>query len=282
MATDAAVITATNLANWIPDIWSQDVISDVEKLLVTGMLVDRRYEAAAAGGGDVIVVPNLFNLTANVVNTSADMVLYDSIQNVTNISLNKKYDVGVVVDDINRLQTNPKYYDAVRGKLSYALARQIDINTNVLFKSFSQAVGVVNVAITEDEIIDAWTKLNLIDAPSEGRAWIFDPETIQDLAKLDYFVRMDYVPDSMVRNGFQGRQILGSPTYMTSNLDTYAGGPHAAAYIQRQAIALVVQMPIKFEAFRLPLQHGDGLSMLTVFGVQEMRDSFGVCINTRS
>lgn len=282
MATDAAVITTANVQNWIPRVWSKDVLVFVEKLLVTGALVDRSYEAFARGGGDVIVVPHLAELAANVVNTSKDMTLYNAVQNVTNISINKKYDIGILVDDINQLQTNPKYYEKVRSKLAYGLAKQIDINTNVLFRDFDNTSGIVNVALTEDTVIEAYTNLNLNDAPDSGRAWEFDPESIQDLLKLDYFIRMDYVPGSVVASGFVGRQIMGSPVYMTTNLDTYAGGPHAAAYFHREALALVIQLDKPVEVFRVPLQHADGISGLVVFGIQEMRGTWGNLINTRS
>ena len=280
MAYDA--ISATNLANWIPTVWSKEVLADVEHSLVTGALFDRTYETFARGGGDTIVVPHLAEISANAVNTAADLTLYDAVQNVTNIALDQKYDIGIEVDDINQLQTNPKYFEKVRSKLAYGLAKQIDINCNVLFKSFSNAVGTVNVALTEDEILSAYEKLNIYDAPASDRHWVFDPESITDLMKLDYFVRSDYVGDHPVVKGFAGRQILGSPVYFSTNLDNYAGGPHAAAYFQREACALVVQMQPKFEIARIPLRHADAIIGLCVFGVQEMRDTFGVLINTRS
>ena len=274
-------ITATNLANYIPSIWSKLVLADMEKALVTGALQDRRYEQFVVGGGNTIVVPHLFNITPNVVNTLQDITLYDAVQNVTNISINKKYDIGVGVTDIEQWQTNPKYFDLVRTKIAYGLARQIDINTNVQFKSFSQKVGTVGAAITEDTILAAYEYLNLADAPYEGRYWAFDPETITDLMKIDMFVRMDYVPGAVWANGFQGRQILGAPVYITSNLDPYTSAQHAAAYAQREAVALVVQGQ-KTEVYRWPQRHSDVISALALFGVQIMRDSFGVCINTRS
>jgi len=276
------VITATNLANWIPSVWSKQVLADVEKMLVTGALVDRSYEAFAAAGGNTIVVPKLHEISTNVVNTSVDTTFYDAIQNVQNISVNQYYDIAIRVDDINQLQTNPKFFDKVRGKLSYGLAKRLDVNTNVNFKGFDNASGTVNTALTEDILIGCYENLNAADAPFEQRAWVFDPESITDLLKLDYFVRMDYVPDSVVKNGFQGRQIFGSPVYITTNLDTYAGGPHAAAYFHKEAIALVVQMPPKFEVARFPARHADALIGLVVFGTQEMRGTFGNLINTRS
>lgn len=282
MATDAAVITATNLANWIPTVWSKDVLADVEKALVTAAHCDRAYEMYSTGGGDTIVVPHLAEISANVVNTSRDMTLYDAVQNVTNISINQKYDIGVIVDDINKVQTMPKYYEKVRTKLSYGLAKQLDINVGALYKGFNNKSGTVNVALTEDVLIEAYENLNGADAPADERAWVFDEASITDLMKLDYFVRMDYIPDSIVKKGFRGREIFGSPVYMTTNLDTYAGGPHAAAYSHKEALALVVQIPPALKVFEVPLQHGWAIKGLVLFGVQEMRGTFGNLINTRS
>ena len=48
------MISSTNLANWIPTVWSKEVLGDTEKSLVTGALFDRTYEAFAKGGGDTI------------------------------------------------------------------------------------------------------------------------------------------------------------------------------------------------------------------------------------
>lgn len=279
---ESSAITATNLANFIPTILSQQVLAALENALVIGNLVDRSYEADARSGGNVIQVPNLSNLTANVVNTAVDAVAYDAIQNVTNISINKKYDVMIEVDDINQLQTNPKYLAKVGAKLTYALAKQIDSNIAATFNSYTQHVGSVHSALTEDELIQAYEYLNSAPAPDEGRAWILDPESITDLLKNDYFVRMDYVSGSVVTSGFTGKQIFGSPVYRTTNLDLMDVNAHAAAYLHREAIALVQQMAPKFETFRVPKRHADAIIGLTVFGLNCMRDTFMVCINTRS
>ncbi len=162
-------ITATNLANYIPTILSQQVLAELENMLVIGGLVDRSYEGEARGGGNLIQVPNLANITAQVVNTLQDITLYDTIQNVTNISINKKYDVGIEVTDIEQLQTNPKYFAKVRAKLAYALAKQIDSNIAATFNGYTQHVGSVHSALTEDNLIQAYEYLNLAPAPDTFR-----------------------------------------------------------------------------------------------------------------
>ena len=276
------MISSTNLANWIPTVWSKEVLADVENSLVTGALFDRSYEDLVRSGGDTIVVPHLAEISANIVNTAIDVTLYDAIQNVTNIALNYKYDIAVEVSDIEQLQTNPKYFSKVTSKLAYGIAKQIDVNCNVQFRGFNNAVGTVNTALTEDVLIEAYEKANEANAPYSDRAWVFDPASITDLMKLDYFVRMDYVSGSVSEQGFVGRQIMGSPVYISTNLDTYAGGPHAAGYFQRETVALVMQMQPKFEVARIPLRHADAIVGLAVWGIQEMRGTFGVTVNTRS
>ncbi len=276
------MISSTNLANWIPTVWSKEVLADVENSLVTGALYDRSYEDLVRSGGDTIVVPHLAEISANIVNTAIDVTLYDAIQNVTNIALDFKYDIAIEVSDIEQLQTNPKYFSKVTSKLAYGIAKQIDINCNVKFRDFNNQVGTVNTALTEDVLIEAYEKANEANAPYSDRAWVFDPASITDLMKLDYFVRMDYVSGHVVEQGFVGRQIMGSPVYISTNLDTYAGGPHAAGYFQRETVALVMQMQPKFEVARIPLRHADAIIGLAVWGIQEMRGTFGVTINTRS
>jgi len=280
MAADP--ITATNLANYIPAIWSKEVLADVEANLVAGALCDRSYEGYVSGGGNKIVVPHLAEISAAAVNTATDMTLYDAVQNATNIDIDQKYDIGVLVDDINKMQTNPKYFDKVRAKLAYGLSKQIDTSVTALYNAFSQSVGTEGTALTETQIIDAYEYLNEANAPASDRAWVFDPESITDLLGRDFFVKMDYVPDSVVKNGFQGRQIFGSPVYMTTNLEAINTNYHGAAYLHKEAIALVVQLQPKFEVARIPLRHGDAIIGLCVWGVKEMRDTFGVWIKTRS
>ncbi|KKN06515.1 hypothetical protein LCGC14_1076450 [marine sediment metagenome] len=137
------MISSTNLANWIPTVWSKEVLAAVENSLVTGALYDRSYEDLVRSGGDTIVVPHLAEISANLVNTAIDLTLYDAVQNVTNIALDFKYDIGVEVSDIEQLQTNPKYFSKVTSKLAYGIAKQIDINCNVQFRAFDNQVGTI-------------------------------------------------------------------------------------------------------------------------------------------
>ena len=204
-------ISPTNLANWIPIVWAKESLAALENSLVLGSLCDRRFESSAAYGNK-IVIPNLSNVTARLVNTALDSTAFDVLQNVTNIEINKKYDATVAVDDFNQIQTNPKYFADVVKKLTYALTQVIDSNISDIMELgwTNTPVGTQAQALTEDVLIAAYEVLNEGNIPYNDRAWVFDAQSITDLMKNDYFIRMDYVPGSVVSQGFQGKQIFGA------------------------------------------------------------------------
>jgi len=282
-APGQGLITAANLVNWIPTVWATDVISAVENSLVVAQLYDRSYEQFARGGGDTIVIPRMENISAHAVNTQQGTTVYQVVQNAENISLNQKMDIAVAVDDINQIQTNPKYFEKIRQKMAYGLANIIDTNCSNAFRGWSNSDrGTLATALKESDLIGCYEDLNGANAPFEDRAWVFDAESITDLINNDFFTRMDYVPDSIVRSGFQGKQIFGSPVYMSTNLYTHATNEHVAGYFHREATALVVQMQPEFEIARLPLQHADAIIGMVIYGIKVVRPTFGTAMNTRS
>ncbi len=275
-------ILASNVANWIPIVWAKEVQDIVKSALVLGGLFDRSYEGYAAFGNK-IVVPKLAEITAQAVNFEQMATTYHVAQNAENITIDKIYDIAVMMDDLAQVETNPKYFEKVRDTLAYGLAKRIDINCATTANEGTTYVGTLGSALTEDVLISAYEALNSYDAPQEKRAWVFDPESISDLMKNDYFIRMDYVSGSVVQNGFQGKQIFGAPVYMTTNLCYYGTTlEHMAAYFQKEAYALVVQLPARFEVGRVGLQHSDFITGLAAFGLKAMRPNYGVVINTRS
>ena len=275
-------LNQTNLANYIPTLWAKEVQAAVENSLVCGKLVDRSYESLSKGGGGTIVVPILSNISAAAYNAAADISYTTTNESAVNITINQRYYAAYGVDPFTQIQDALNYFEKAKGKLSYALAKQIDTGVNGKFNSFSNSVGTEGTALGIDQMIGAYESLNENDAPFDGRAWIFDPESITDLMGLDFFVRMDYVPGSVSANGFQGRQILGSPVYMTNNLTAINTNYHAATYMHKEALALVIQgtpdIKLAYDTRRI----SDVLIVKALWGQQIMRNGFGVWIKTRS
>ncbi len=272
----------TNLANYIPTIWSKEVQAAVEDALVCGALVDRSYEKYATGGGGTIVVPVLTNLSATAFNAATDISLTTTTETAVNISMNYRYYTAYGVDDFTVVQDAINYLEKGKSKAAFAIAEQIDTSIATLFSGFDASTGTEGTAIDETNIIAAYEILNEANAPFSERAWVFDPESITDIIGRDFFIRMDYVPGSVVASGFQGRQILGAPVYMTNNLPAVNTTYHAATYLHKEALCLVMQMKPTITLERFPARQTDAVVCKALWGTREMRGTFGAWIKTRS
>ena len=280
MASNA--IAAVNVLNFIPEAWSLKVKADVEKNLVCVGLVDRGYQEQLKFG-QKLNVPNLADLgAATAVAYTSDLTLIDLIQNTDQIIINQHYyqAVGEGIGDVD--MDRPDYLEAALSKCAYAVAKQMDTSVNELFNAFSQAVGTEGSALTADVLLNAYEYLNLADAPHEGRAWIFDPESITDLLQIDLFVHASYTDDMPWKNGFQGRTIMGAPVYMSTNLEAINTSYHGAAYLHKEAIALIQQTAPTVFRFYWDEKFTWTTGVRALWGLKEMRDTFGVWIRTRS
>lgn len=271
----------TNLANYIPTIWAKEVQAAVENNLVFGANFDRHYEKYAVAG-DTIVVPVLSNITASAFNASADINFTTTNEAAVNISLNQRYYAAYGVDDFSVKQDSIPYLDAAKPKLGYAIALQIDDTIAALINSISGTAGTEGTLIDQDTLIKAYEVVNEGDTPETERFWVFDPETITDLLKCDYFVRMDYGVESVHARGFSGRQIFGAPVFMTNNLLLVNSSYHAAFYGHKETIALVMQMEPTVTVERHTPRLSDVVIAKGLWGVAEMRDGYGCWIRTRS
>jgi len=279
----ATIWPAANVSPWIPEIWGTIIQMATEADLVFATHVDRRFEAQLTYG-DTVRIPILADFgTADAVNTTADLDLYNTTQTCTNVVVNYWYQKSVGLAEKEQLQDHPDILVAALQKCGYAISKNIDSALATLVNSTftTYGEGTQNSALTADVLINCYEDLNEADAPQGDRVWVFDPESITDLLKLDYFVRMDYIPDSVVTKGFQGRQIFGSPVYMTTNLNGFADS-HEAVYMHKEGLVLLQQKAPTVHAFAWPQRFSNVVGVSTLYGVLGARAAFGVCICTRS
>ncbi len=254
-----------------------------EAELVFANHVDRRFEKELTVG-DTLRIPILADFgAANAVNVNADLTTYATTQTCTNIVVNYFYQTSVQLGEMEQLQDYPDILVAAMKKCGYSVASTMDGLLAALVPSFTtNTEGSEGVAITQDTLINAYTKLNLQNAPESERVWIFDPASITDLLKLDYFVKADYVPEGVVTKGWQGRYIFGAPVYITTNTNVFNTSYHAAAYMHREAIAMIQQEAPTVFRFDWPQRFSQVVGVKAIFGRLLAREAFGCLIKTRA
>jgi len=229
-------------------------------------------------------VPNLSNFgDANAVDTTTDLTLYDALQNTDQIIVNYHFYQAVGLGEREQIQDRPDFLKAALQKCGYSVAKMVDDKIADLVNGLTtNTAGTEGSALTVDTLITAYEGLNENDVPENDRVWIFDPESITDLLKLDYFVRMDYIPDSVVTKGFQGRQIFGAPVYMTTNLNVINTNYHAAVYFQKEWVAMIQQEAPTVFQFDWPEKFTRVVGVKALWGIKQMRETAACWIKTRS
>lgn len=273
-----------NLQNYMPIVWAKKVLAATENELVCWKCIDTSWQSELSNGGDTIVINPLLNITATAVNTDADPTGYDTDQGApTNLIINYWYEAVVGVNDAQRLMGVPDYEKRVIPKLGYAIAKQIDTNVNALFSSFSQAVGAEGVPVTFDTLLEAKAYLDLADAPESDRFLIIDPETLTDLMKDDTFTSTLYGGGGAVQKGWVGQsKVLNCTVLMTNNLEVINTNYHGACMMHREALAGAMRQDMKLTTWREERRHTTFHRASSMYGVIEVRDTFGVWIRTRS
>uniref|UniRef100_A0A6M3KHF7 Putative capsid protein n=1 Tax=viral metagenome TaxID=1070528 RepID=A0A6M3KHF7_9ZZZZ len=280
MASNA--IPAVNIAPYIPEMWGLIVVAAAENNLEFVQHTDRRFEKELKYG-DTLNVPNLTNFSgAQNVDTTGDLTLYDVIQTCTAIVVNYHYYQAVGLGDQEQIQDRPDFLKAALKKCGYDIALIQDLKVSALVNGLNKSEGTEGSALTADVLINCYEDMNANSVPDSDRVWIFDPKSITDLLKIDYFVRYDYVPEGVVSKGFQGRQIFGAPVYMTQHLNVINTSYHAATYMHKEALAIISQESPTIFNFRWPEKFTDVVGVKTLFGVKEMRDTWGIWIKTRN
>jgi N4-gp56 family major capsid protein len=275
-----ANITVTTAANMIPEVWSSDVLYYREAKLVLAKLV-RRFDADAKFG-DIIHIPNVAEITARSKSASTAITYDANTEAVTDITINKHKYVGVLIEDIAQIQSKPDLIKIYTQTSGYSLAKAVDTDIAALATGFSQTVGTAGTALTDANLLTAIQYLDDANAPEDDRHLVVKPSVKKNILTLDKFVLFQNVGSSApVRSGQIG-ELYGVEIHVTSNIsvtDVTVDVTNNMLF-HRDAIGLAMQKDISTETQRNIDHLATAVVSSCLYGVAEIRDSFGVWIKT--
>lgn len=291
--TDTRPTAASGAAYFIPEIWSAKFIEHVMANLPCVDVVNTEWRAQLSKG-DVLHIPVMTTLTASVVDPTVTAAINaTNVQTtfhttVADLTIDKWYEVPIQIDDATKKQTQiPNLLESRQKSASYAIEKVIDTDVNTLFASL-QTTGSVGVygsdgqTFTDDILIALQEKLDSLDVPRESRSLVGDPSTLADCYKIDKFMSMDYTSRPIGgMGGYRGTIVAYNiPFYVTTNLyDTTTGS--YGVLIHKEAIGLVIQMPLDIERDRVASAASDLIYVRCCWGADELRDTFGYAFYTR-
>lgn len=285
MALGANQMTVTTGANFLPTIWSKELIRAVEANLVAADKV-WRFDSDVSDYGQIVKIPNLSNLAAldKVANTA--VTLQAPTESVVTLTVDTHKYVAFLVEDILKAQARYNLLTEYTEKAGYAMQKAIDSSVCNLVTGFSQSAGAYNTTLTTAAVISAVNLLNLGDVPMDDRVWIMNPKGLADLYTLSDYMRYDgtgyagAAAEGTVGGAGKGSKgkvgrLYGSDVFVSTQAPK-SGNNTSNIYLHKQAIGLALQKTPRVQSDNRPDYLGTLVVCDALWGVIETRDTFGI------
>ncbi|KKM94031.1 hypothetical protein LCGC14_1202490 [marine sediment metagenome] len=270
----------------VPEVWSTRIINHVRANLVAAQVVNTGWKDQLVMG-DKVNIAVAAALTAGDVDVTTTGVLTN--MNTTfgttaeSITIDSWKEVPVQIDDSVKVQSHiGNILGIMADNAAFALEKIIDLNVGALYSALNGGTvqGSDGQTFSDDILIAMHETLDEADVPKPGRSLVGDPSTEADIRKIDKFVRLDFQDGRVVTTGQLGT-LYGTPVFMTNNLTAATTGNYGVL-MHRDAIGLVIQDGPTVEPWREHKRHSDIINVSAMYGVDEVRDTFGVPFYTRS
>lgn len=269
------------VTNFVPDIWSARILTNLRKVSVAAAVCNRDYEGDTLIG-DSVKITNIVTPTITAY-TGADLTLEDIDDATRSLLLDQKQSFNFYLDDVERAQAvngGALLQEAI-DEASYALRDVMDAYVLAEMANGASNSGpdhdvaeaTINTAAgAYDALVNWGVMLDTANVPEEDRFAVISPSLHGYLLKDSRFVAAGDAAGAEARANGRVGQAAGFQIYKSNNLPA---GPGAGAGIyqivgSRRATTLAEQVR-SVEAFRVEKKFGDGVKGLHVYGAKVTR-----------
>lgn len=302
MALGTNPVTVTTAANWIPEVWAEELRAFREKNLVAAQVVKRYpFEGSV---GDTIHIPDLSRLTVISASEGGDDANSVVTESEFNGQITRHRLVRVQVPDRANIQSKYNLRAAYTASGGKVIAEDLDTHILALesgFQGGSRKIGsdgstAWNAGANTNtgngaDIADAGFRqavevLDLANVPFDGRFFIANPRQKNVLLGISRFTEYQMIGQGNmpIRTGLFG-EMYGIPVYFTTNTATLAATDTTTIYDcnilgQQDAMILAMQQDIRVQMDYI-LQNLSWLLAIDYIGqCFEFRDDHAVTLVT--
>ena len=299
MALGSNQVTTSVANNFIPELWSDEVIGAYKSNLVVANLVTKLSHKGKKGDTIYIPVPARGSASAKAANTQ--VTLSAATNTKVTVSINKHYEYSKLIEDIAEVQALASMRKFYTDDAGYALAKQVDTDLFALTEGLQGGtVGGTGAAAFENAVIggdgstaytgnatnasditDAGIRRMLLtlddaDVPMDNRVMVVPPICANDMLGINRFTEQQFIGSGdAIKTGKIG-QIYGVDIYISSNCPTPAGTDRAGVLMHKDALVLAEQVGVRSQTQYKQEYLGDLFTSDTIYGVAELRDDAGV------
>jgi hypothetical protein len=264
------------VTNFVPDIWSARILSNLSKFHVSGAICNRDYEGDARVG-DSVKITSITDPTITAY-TGADMTAEDIDDATRSLLLDQKQSFNFFLDDVERAQSvnGGAILQEAIDRASYGLANVLDayvlanLATDASASNPDHKIAEATVSTSAgayDLLVDMAVLLDTADVPQGDRWAVITPALYGKLLKDSRFVGAgDAVSADIRSNGLVG-SAAGMRIYRSNNLPAGPGAGAGTAMLAGSRIASTLAEQVRsVEAYRVERKFADGVKGLHVYG----------------
>jgi len=305
MALGSNQVTTTIAGNFIPELWSDEVIGAYKSNLVIANLVTRLNHKGKKG--DRIHIPVPSRGSASVKAANSQVTLSAATNSVITVVIDQHYEYSKLIEDIAEVQSLASMRKFYTDDAGYALSTQIDTKLGTLWEALQGGtVGGDNAASWETAVIggDGTTlytgdsanstaladagvrgmilKLDNADVPMDNRSLIIPPVAASYLLATSRFTEQQMIGSGdAIKTGKIG-MIYGCDVFVSSNCPTATGTgggrdtDRVGCLLHKDALVLAEQVGVRSQTQYKQEYLGDLFTSDTIYGVGELRNDAGI------
>lgn len=259
--------------NFIPELWSQQLLVNFRKNLVFGSLINRNYEGEIRDHGDTVRITTPSAISVSAYSGTVSYETPASTQQSLLIDQQRYW--AFELDDVDQAQANVNLMQAYMTEAAYALANDVDAALGSLYTEAGSNTLSIDLTATSPRqnlypvMVDAGRILDEANVPRNGRWVVLSPKGYAHVLKETEFIHASAAGDQVIRTGEVG-SIAGFSVYVSNNLALatsrkYLFGTNAAITVADQVA--------KTEALRRESSFKDAVRGLLVYGRKVVRPS---------
>ena len=286
--------TVTTAANFIPKLWSDEIIASYKKNLVLANLVMKMNFTGKKG--DTVHIPAPVRGSASAKGATNAVTLIVNTESEVQVSINKHYEYSRLIEDIVEAQALNSMRQFYTSDAGYALARQVDTDLIQLGRSANGGAGTAayanayiggdgttayvaasnnESALTDAAIRRTIQRLDDNDTPMDQRFFLIPPSSRNTLMGLARYTEQAFVgTGDAIRTGEIGN-LYGIPVFVSSNADTTSGSGAARVCIMghRDSMVLVEQVAVRSQVQYKQEYLATLFTSDTLYGVAALRSA---------
>tara|TARA_R110000787_G_scaffold128595_1_gene240351 strand:- start:352 stop:1263 length:912 start_codon:yes stop_codon:yes gene_type:complete len=288
------VTNNTTAANFIPEIWSDEIITAYKKELVIANLVNKMPMSGKKG--DTIHIPKPTRGAATAKASGTAVTIQNETATQLSISINKHFEYSRMIEDITDIQAQASMRKFYTGDAGYALAKKVEDDIFLLGKSanggngstwakaqkmsstgvLSDYAGTGALAFTDAGFRNLIQKLDDLDVPMDGRSLILPPSARNSIMGIDRYTSSDFVTGQTVVNGKIGN-LYGVDVYISNNCPV-DGTAKVGMFMHKDAFVFAEQMAVRSQTQYKQEFLADLFTSDTIYGTGVLRDTSAVAV----